>query len=162
MGVLEAVKKVNEGGLRFIAGREKGRFEDLLDRPVTVEAMAFLQSKFDEGREVAVFTVAEDPDHFYRTGGGAVVEQLRELQAGLDEDGLGWDALVLVFQDGRTKQNRRYYYVRAEVRPEARAKLEARGSGGAGRETAGAAAPQAAEAPGADAGGAPDLASLEF
>ncbi|GEA15559.1 hypothetical protein E308F_18030 [Moorella sp. E308F] len=129
MGIYEAVKKVNEGGgLEFTKNREKGEFDTLLNRPVTIENIAILDSRFYEGKENAVFTVEGDAAHFYRTGGETVVAQLKDLQEGLDEDGLDWDVLTLTFQQVRSKQGRRYYVVKAQLKPEVEAQLAERAS----------------------------------
>jgi hypothetical protein len=125
MGIAEAVRQVNEaagGALNFLKGREKGDFEALLGRELTLDNVAITESKFYDN-ENALFTVKGDRQHYYRACSGPVVEAIKKLQDGLDEDGLDWDTLVVVFEQVRSKQGRRYYTVRArlvgETEPEA-------------------------------------------
>lgn len=115
MKLREAVEKVNEGsGLEFIKGREKGEFEDLIGRELTLEDVAIVQSKYYENESV-LFTVAGDAAHYYRVTSGPVAAKIRTLQEGLDEDDLDWDALAVTFVRVRSKQGKRYYDVRARL-----------------------------------------------
>ncbi|WP_027717428.1 hypothetical protein [Desulfovirgula thermocuniculi] len=128
MGIRESLNKVNSmtGELAFIAGREKGEIDDLLDEDITIDELAIVTSKFDNGKENAVFTVADDHRRFYRTGSSTAVAALKELAAGLEEDGLGWDALTVRFERVKSKQGRRYYVVKAELKPAVEAALAKR------------------------------------
>jgi len=127
VGVLEAIQRVNEGsGVDFIKDRTKGNFESLLNRPITIVDIVISDSKFYEGKKFATFIVEGDNAHYYTTNSDVVVAQLRQLQEGLDEDGLDWDALTITFEPVRSKQGRRYYAVRAELKPGVKEKLEKR------------------------------------
>lgn len=118
MSIMDAVKEVNEaaggGLLAFIKEREKGEFESLLGQKVTLENVAIIESKFYDN-ENALFTVKGDDRHYYRACSGPVVEAMKKLQDGLDEDNLDWDALTVSFGQVRSKQGRRYYTVKAEL-----------------------------------------------
>lgn len=67
-----------------------------------------------------------DERHFYRTGSNTAVAALKKLAEGLEEDRLGWDALILRFEQVKSKQGRRYYVVKAEIKPEVEAELALR------------------------------------
>jgi hypothetical protein len=114
------------GELAFVTGREKAELDAILNRDVMIEDLAFVESKYDDGRENAVFTVRGDGRHFYRTGSTTAVPALKKLARGLEEDGLDWDALVIRFEVVKSKAGRRYYVVRAELTEDAKAELEAR------------------------------------
>jgi hypothetical protein len=126
--LLEAINEVNRmtGELAFIAGREKGEIDALLNQNITIDELAIVTSKYDDGKENAVFTVVGDPKHFYRTGSSTAVAALKKLAEALEQDQLGWNALRLRFEQMKSKQGRRYYVVKAELTPEAEAELEAR------------------------------------
>ncbi|MGB9791690.1 MAG: hypothetical protein ACPLTR_03835 [Thermacetogeniaceae bacterium] len=111
------------GELAFIAGREKQEIDVLLNQDITIEELAFVNSKFDDGKENAVFIVANDPKHFYRTGSATAVAALKKLAAGLEEDGLDWDAITVRFEQVKSKQGRRYFVVKADLKPEAETAL---------------------------------------
>lgn len=127
MGIQEAIQMVNEGsGVEFIRNRIKGNFEALLNRPVTILDIVISDSKYYEGKKFATFIIEGDDAHYYTTNSDVAVAQLRLLQEGLDEDGLDWDALTVTFEPVLSKQRRRYYAVRAELKPGVKEKLDKR------------------------------------
>ncbi|RDV81690.1 hypothetical protein DXX99_09240 [Ammonifex thiophilus] len=134
MGIRDALKKIKEGsGLGFIAGREKGEIDSLLNRDITIEELAFVTSKF-EGKENAIFIVKEEPKLFFRTGSDTAVKQLRILAEGLEEDDLDWEDLIVRFERVKSKQGRKYYVIQADLKPEAEAKLVEREKKGKQKE----------------------------
>lgn len=126
--LLEAINEVNKmsGELAFITGREKGEIDMLLNRDITIDELVIVNSRYDEGKENAVFTITDDPKHYYRTGSSTAVAALKKLAEAMEQDELGWNALRLRFEQVKSKQGRRYYVVKAELTPEAEAELEAR------------------------------------
>jgi len=136
MGLLATVKEINEGGgLGFITGRQQGEFDTLLNRPIVIEDIAFVESKYYDG-ENAIFIIKGDPHHFYRTSSKVAVNQLKKLQDGLNEDGLDWNVLTITFEPVRSKGGNKYYVVKVTVDPEVEAQLLAQANDDAERQVA--------------------------
>ncbi|MGB9848920.1 MAG: hypothetical protein ACPLSY_03730 [Moorellaceae bacterium] len=127
MGVMEAIQRINEGGgIEFIKDRTKGDFEALLNRAIVIEDIVITDSKYYKGKKFATFVIEGDNTHYYTTNSDVVAAQLLHLQEGLDEDGLTWNALILTFQPVRSQNGRRYYVVKAKLKPEVKEALENR------------------------------------
>lgn len=114
MSLKERIKNANrEGsGLGFLRGREKGDFEKLIGREVTLENAAIVQSNYNDGAENVIFTVQGDNRHYYRTGGNVVVNGFKEITEGLEEEGLSWDIIGVTFSRVKSKNGRAYYTAR--------------------------------------------------
>jgi hypothetical protein len=121
MALKETLRKVNYGGgLEFLKDREKGDFEKLIGQEVTIDEIAFVTSRFYDETENVLFTVVGDKKHYYRTGSAVVVQNLKDVQEALDEEGLDWDILSITFAKVRSNNGRIYYAVNArDAREEA-------------------------------------------
>jgi len=117
MNLMEAVQQVNEASsseLYFIRGREKGDVRNLLGREIIFEDVAVVTSKYYNNENV-LFTVRGDSTHYYRLTSGPVVEAVKKLMEGLENDGKDWDALAVRISEVRSKKGRRYYVLTARI-----------------------------------------------
>ena len=124
MGLKEALQKVNKhsgsgSGLEFMKDREKRDFKDLIGQEVVIGDIAFVKSKFNNGAPNVIFTITTDGRHFFRTGSTGVIEALKTIQKGLEEDGDDWNVVGVVVtevesgKDGESGEKQTFYKVEA-------------------------------------------------
>ncbi|MGB9782612.1 MAG: hypothetical protein ACPLSY_04970 [Moorellaceae bacterium] len=117
MNLMEAVQQVNEAScaeLSFIRGRRKGEVTRLLGREIIFEDVAVVTSKY-YGNENILFTIRGDNANYYRLSSGPVVEAVKKLMEGLENDGKDWDAVAVTISEVRSRQGRRYYVLTARI-----------------------------------------------
>lgn len=117
MNLQEAVKQVNEASnseLGFLRDRAKGDVRNLIGREVIFEDVAVVTSKYYNNENV-LFTIRGDNRHYYRLCSGPVVEAVKKLMEGLENDGKDWDAVAVTISEVRSKQGRRYYMLTARI-----------------------------------------------
>lgn len=90
--------------LPLMQGRDKGNFNDIKERPVTIYDFGFMQDGADE---YVVFTIAEDKDHFY-FGGLVITENLKSLDSEGYANEIRSIGLPVMFNDKVGKNNRTY------------------------------------------------------
>jgi hypothetical protein len=123
MGLKEALQKVNKNhsgnGLEFMKDREKRDFKDLIGQEIVIEDIAFVKSKFNNGAPNVIFTITTDGQNFFRTGSTGVIEALKTIQKGLEEDGDDWNVVGVVFtevesgKEGDSGEKQTFYKVEA-------------------------------------------------
>ncbi len=112
MALKETIERINkETGLGFMNGRVKRNFDDLIGQEVVIEDMAFVTSKFNGGAENVIFTITTDPGGFYRTGSSVMIQELKNLQNDLDEEGLEWNVVGVSVGKIKSKAGRDYYSI---------------------------------------------------
>ena len=99
--------------LPFMEGREKGDVKELVGQVSTIRDYGFLQG--DDGRDYAVFIVAERSKHFY-FGGTVLTDQLQQLEAEGYHDEIIFEGLPVLMTEKKSKNNRSY--INVEFYPE--------------------------------------------
>jgi hypothetical protein len=112
MSLKETIARINrETGLGFMKDRVKRNFDDLVGQEVVIEDIAFVASKFNDGAENVIFTTTADTEGFYRTGSSVVIQELKDLQNELDEEGLEWNVVGIGLGKIRSQAGRTYYTI---------------------------------------------------
>jgi hypothetical protein len=94
---------------------DKGEMSDLLNKPVTIRDFDFMTGVIDkktkaEKEPFAVFTIDEDPDHFY-FGGMVITDLLQKLDnEGYHAEILA-DGLPCLFTEVKSKDGNKYVNV---------------------------------------------------
>lgn len=99
--------------LPLMTGREKGEMKDLLGQVTTITEYGFLPA--ENGRDYAVFTVAERSTKFY-FGGTVLTDQLQQLEAEGYHEAIVAEGLPMLMTEKRS-QNKRDY-INVEFYPE--------------------------------------------
>lgn len=91
---------------------DKGNLDDLLNKPVTIREFDFMSGVVDkktraEKPPFAVFTIEEDPAHFY-FGGMVLTDTLKKLQDEGYQDEIKADGLPVIFTKVRSAEGTIY------------------------------------------------------